>query len=106
MVGTLPSHRLADDVPLLATPRHPTKSKLTVCNRLVYFKCTNFGGRSKKAGYIVLISNYVIARHRLRYKYSNDNGFLIVHARVPIPRKGSARLQLFVVTSELQITDI
>ena len=41
------------------------------------------------------ISNYVIASHRLRYKYSNDNGFLIVHARVPIPRKGSNRLIAF-----------
>ena len=41
------------------------------------------------------ISNYIIASHRLRYKYSNDNGFLIVHARVPIPRKGSNRLIAF-----------
>ena len=30
-----------------ATPRHPEKSKLTVCNRLAYCKCTNFVGRSK-----------------------------------------------------------
>ena len=77
-----------------ATPRHPEKSKLTVCNWFAYFTLTNFGGRKKchtersreylrGSAHIKPFSNYVIARHRLRYKYSNDNGFLIVHARVP-----------------------
>ena len=50
VVGTLPSRRLADDVPLLATPRHPTRSKLTACNWFVYFKLTNFGGHSGNVG--------------------------------------------------------
>ena len=39
-----------------ATPRHPTKRKLTVCNRFAYFTFTNFGGRSKEqAKYSCLI---------------------------------------------------
>ena len=60
----------------------------------VSFTFTNFGGRSKKADYIVLISNYVIAR--------SDS----ICRAVAIPRKGSARLRLFVAIAELQVEDI
>ena len=35
-----------------ATPRHPACSRLTVCNRLVYFKYANFGGRRSKVNYM------------------------------------------------------
>ena len=102
-----------------ATPRHPEKSKLTVCNWFAYFTLTNFGGRSVKVNSKVQIS--VILRHfdqakrveksprKRPYKAffkichyekpiekqsSKRCGFLIVHARVPIPRKGSFRLRL------------
>ena len=37
-----------------ATPRHPEKSKLTICNWFAYFKCTNFGGRSRNRLFIVV----------------------------------------------------
>ena len=44
-----------------ATPRHPACSRLTVCNRLVYFKYANFGGRCLEINYKLQIS--VILRH-------------------------------------------
>ena len=40
----------------VATPRHPACSRLTVCNWLVYFKCTNFGGRSRNRLFIVVFT--------------------------------------------------
>ena len=39
-----------------ATPRHPEKSKLTICNWFVYFTFTNFVGRSAKVNSKVQIS--------------------------------------------------
>ena len=42
MVGTLPSRRLAV-MSLIGNTSTPPKRLLTVCNRLTYFKLTNFG---------------------------------------------------------------
>ena len=80
VVGTLPSHRLADDVPLLATPRHPSHCSLTVCNQLANFKFTNFGGTKLEIDYTKPFSNYVIARSDCPCR------------DVAIPRKGTIRL--------------
>ena len=51
-------------------------------------------------------SKYVIVRNRLQNNQVKEVVFLIVHARVPIPRKGSACLRLFVAIAELQVVDI
>ena len=55
-----------------------------------------------KVPYECLSCNYVIARRRLKNNQVKEVVFLIVHARVPIPRKGTVHLSLLMATSLLQ----
>ena len=59
MVGSLPSRALGMMVFIGQHLATPTRIKLTVCNRFVFFKCTNFGGTLLKTNYISFLSNHI-----------------------------------------------
>ena len=51
--------------------------------------------------HLIVVSQHVVARRRLKNNQVKEVVFLIVHARVPIPRKGSYRLKLFLAMAKL-----